>query len=70
MRLEDNDLTYYYAESIGTPGAGAIPQASDYTLMYTADASAMGRFGYIGPRLYTNTNGVGGRWYRMLNVTG
>lgn len=70
MRLEDDDLTYYYAESVGTPGAGTIPAPGDYTLIHTADASAMGRFGYIGPRLYTNTNGVGGRWYRMLNVTG
>jgi hypothetical protein len=70
LRCEDDELTYWVAESQGSPGAGTIPTASDYTLIYTADCSAMGRFGYIGPRLYTNTNGVGGRFYRMLNVIG
>lgn len=68
MRCEDDTLTYYLAESIGSPGEGAIPESGDYTLIYTADASAMGQYGYIGPRLYTNTNGVGGRYYRILNV--
>lgn len=70
MRCEDNVLTYYIAESLGAAGQGTVPEAADYTLIHTADASAMGRFGYIGPRLYTNTDGVGGRFYRMLNVRG
>ncbi len=68
MRCEDDELTYLIAESIGTPGSGAIPAPGDFTQIHSADCSAMGRFGYVGPRLYTNTNGVGGRWYRIVNI--
>lgn len=69
MRCEDNTLTYYLAESIGSPGEGAIPTGNDYTQIYSADATALGRFGYVGPRLYTNTNGVGARFYRFVDIS-
>jgi hypothetical protein len=70
LRCEDDELSFFYAESIGTPGSGAIPAPGDYTAFGTADVSAMQRFGFVGPRIYTNTNGIGGRFYRFLNVNG
>lgn len=69
LRLEDGTLYYSVAEAIGLPGEGPLPQENDYVQIeaYT-NLESMGGYGLLGPRLYTNSNSIGGRFYRCFNT--